>query len=107
MWKYYAILSAFFAAMTAILTKVGVKDICQPESHHRRSAYHRREHRDYDGVKQAFYFVLSSICRLFPAGEDRRHLNNKHEKASFLFCIVFDLHYLCSVKTKIWKTRRY
>jgi len=27
MWKYYAILSAFFAALTAILAKVGVKGI--------------------------------------------------------------------------------
>ena len=27
MWKYYALLSAFFAAMTAILAKVGVKGI--------------------------------------------------------------------------------
>jgi len=27
MWKYYAILSAFFAALTAILAKVGVRDI--------------------------------------------------------------------------------
>lgn len=27
MWKYYALLSAFFAAMTAILAKIGVKDI--------------------------------------------------------------------------------
>lgn len=25
MWKYYALLSALFAAMTAILAKVGVK----------------------------------------------------------------------------------
>ena len=27
MWKYYAILSAVFAALTAILAKIGVKDI--------------------------------------------------------------------------------
>ena len=27
MWKYYAILSAFFAALTAIFAKIGVKDI--------------------------------------------------------------------------------
>ena len=27
MWKYYAILSAFFAALTAIFAKTGVKDI--------------------------------------------------------------------------------
>lgn len=27
MWKYYALLSAIFAALTAILAKVGVKDI--------------------------------------------------------------------------------
>jgi transporter family protein len=27
MWKYYALLSAFFAALTAILAKVGVKGI--------------------------------------------------------------------------------
>jgi len=27
MWKYYALLSAFFAALTAILSKVGVKGI--------------------------------------------------------------------------------
>lgn len=27
MWKYYALLSAFFAALTAIFAKVGVKDI--------------------------------------------------------------------------------
>jgi len=27
MWKFYAVLSAFFAAMTAILAKVGVKGI--------------------------------------------------------------------------------
>jgi transporter family protein len=27
MWKYYALLSAFFAALTALLAKVGVKDI--------------------------------------------------------------------------------
>ncbi len=27
MWKYYALLSAFFASLTAILAKVGVKDI--------------------------------------------------------------------------------
>ena len=27
MWKYYALLSAFFAALTAIFSKVGVKDI--------------------------------------------------------------------------------
>jgi bacterial/archaeal transporter family protein len=27
MWKYYAILSAFFAALTAILAKIGVKGI--------------------------------------------------------------------------------
>lgn len=27
MWKYYALLSAFFAALTAILAKVGVKEI--------------------------------------------------------------------------------
>lgn len=27
MWKYYALISAFFAALTAILTKCGVKDV--------------------------------------------------------------------------------
>jgi transporter family protein len=27
MWKYYALLSAFFAAMTAILAKIGLKNI--------------------------------------------------------------------------------
>jgi transporter family protein len=27
MWKYYALLSAFFAALTAVLAKVGVKNI--------------------------------------------------------------------------------
>lgn len=27
MWKYYAVLSAFFAALTAIFAKVGVRDI--------------------------------------------------------------------------------
>lgn len=27
MWKYYALLSAFFAALTAVLAKLGVKDI--------------------------------------------------------------------------------
>lgn len=27
MWKYYALLSAFFAALTAVFAKVGVKDI--------------------------------------------------------------------------------
>ncbi|MBD5553667.1 MAG: EamA family transporter [Desulfovibrio sp.] len=27
MWKYYALLSAFFAALTAICSKLGVKDI--------------------------------------------------------------------------------
>ena len=27
MWKYYAFLSAFFAALTAIFAKIGVKDI--------------------------------------------------------------------------------
>ncbi len=27
MWKYYALLSAFFAALTAIFAKVGVKDV--------------------------------------------------------------------------------
>lgn len=27
MWKYYALLSAFFAALTAIFAKVGVKNI--------------------------------------------------------------------------------
>ncbi|KAA6313646.1 hypothetical protein EZS27_035612, partial [termite gut metagenome] len=27
MWKYYALLSAFFAALTAILAKVGVKGV--------------------------------------------------------------------------------
>ena len=27
MWKYYALLSAFFAALTAIFAKIGVKDI--------------------------------------------------------------------------------
>lgn len=27
MWKYYAILSAFFASLTAIFAKIGVKDI--------------------------------------------------------------------------------
>ena len=27
MWKYYAFLSAFFAALTAIFAKVGVKDV--------------------------------------------------------------------------------
>ncbi len=27
MWKYYALLSAFFAALTAIFAKMGVKDI--------------------------------------------------------------------------------
>ena len=27
MWKYYALLSAFFAAMTAILAKFGLKDV--------------------------------------------------------------------------------
>lgn len=27
MWKYYAIMSAFFAALTAIFAKIGVKDI--------------------------------------------------------------------------------
>ena len=27
MWKYYALLSAVFAALTAILAKVGVRDI--------------------------------------------------------------------------------
>lgn len=27
MWKYYALLSAYFAALTAIFAKIGVKDI--------------------------------------------------------------------------------
>ena len=27
MWKYYALLSAFFAALTAIFAKVGVRNI--------------------------------------------------------------------------------
>lgn len=27
MWKYYALLSAFFAALTALFAKIGVKDI--------------------------------------------------------------------------------
>lgn len=27
MWRYYALLSAFFAALTAIFAKIGVKDI--------------------------------------------------------------------------------
>ena len=27
MWKYYALLSALFAALTAIFAKIGVKDI--------------------------------------------------------------------------------
>ncbi len=27
MWKYYALLSAFFAALTAVFAKIGVKDI--------------------------------------------------------------------------------
>lgn len=27
MWKFYALLSAFFAALTAIFAKLGVKDI--------------------------------------------------------------------------------
>ena len=27
MWKYYALLSAFFAALTAILAKIGIRDI--------------------------------------------------------------------------------
>ena len=27
MWKFYALLSAFFAALTAIFAKVGVKDV--------------------------------------------------------------------------------
>ena len=27
MWKYYALLSAFFAALTAIFAKIGIKDI--------------------------------------------------------------------------------
>ena len=27
MWKYYALLSAFFAALTAIFAKIGVKDV--------------------------------------------------------------------------------
>lgn len=27
MWKYYALLSAFFAALTAVFAKVGVKDV--------------------------------------------------------------------------------
>lgn len=27
MWKYYALFSAFFAALTAIFAKIGVKDI--------------------------------------------------------------------------------
>ena len=27
MWKYYALLSAFFAALTAIFVKIGVKDV--------------------------------------------------------------------------------
>lgn len=27
MWKYYALLSAFFAALTAVFAKIGVRDI--------------------------------------------------------------------------------
>ena len=27
MWKYYALLSALFAALTAVFAKIGVKDI--------------------------------------------------------------------------------
>lgn len=27
MWKYYALLSAFFAALTAVFAKIGVKDV--------------------------------------------------------------------------------
>ena len=27
MWKYYALLSAFFAALTAIFAKMGVRDV--------------------------------------------------------------------------------
>ena len=43
----------------------------------------------------AFYFVLSSICTTFK--ECRLHLNNKNKSQNIylLFCIVFNLHYLC------------
>lgn len=34
------------------------------------------------------------------SSEDRLHLNNKNKKVPFLFCIVFDLHYLCTHQFK-------
>ena len=44
---------------------------------------------------------MSSICTTFT--ECRLHLNNKNkrETSSLLFCIVFDLHYLCGMKQNI------
>jgi len=44
------------------------------------------------------HFAISRESTIFAdeIGEDRLHLNNKNKKVAFLFCIVFDLHYLCS-----------
>ena len=39
--------------------------------------------------------MLSSTCTTFNFVEGRLRLNNKNKKV-FLFCIVFDLHYLCT-----------
>ena len=46
--------------------------------------------------KNVFFFALSSLIRTFDFVEGRLHLNNKNKKNNFLFCIVFDLHYLCT-----------
>ena len=48
--------------------------------------------------KLFFSFAFRSLIRTLTIVESRRHLNNKNIKSVFLFCIVFDLHYLCRLK---------
>lgn len=46
------------------------------------------------------YFFIT-----FDGVEDKLHLNSKYKKLCLLFCIVFDLHYLCSgnIKTSYYE----
>jgi len=64
----------------------------------KRFSPHHQTFSRFSSEKQKKHFAISRESTIFAdeIGEDRLHLNNKNKKVAFLFCIVFDLHYLCS-----------
>ena len=76
MWRVYALLSALFAALTAIFAKVGVKDVNSDlatairtlERYHRRPAHYSWQRADADEMTA----VAGWIANPFLIGQTHR-----------------------------------